>query len=812
MQALATAAEAPIVVLDAPPGFGKTAALVEWTAAQTQRNVRTAWLTLDAADDPECVLRYVTFAFHTAGLDVSGTGAAGQAALPSHAWSRELQSLLARIERDTQHWILVIDDLDTASPAVLGEILSPLVRFAPASLTLALLTRGPVGLDLSGPVSRALVRQLGERELRFDRDEIRQMWGRSATAAQIRAVERRSEGWPALVQLMREHGAILHFRAHSGTANITPLRAFFEFRVLQRLSTASRELVQRLSLLPSFTVETVIELTGTHKAGVLIDALLEIGIVHAVEAGGGITRFSMHSLFREYVAGQFAAADPPAAASLRYAAARVYGRLELHAEAVQIALATGDADFVGKTVESCNPVLTWIRHGTSRLRPLVRRVPDSVLISHPRVGYGRVIYWVKEGRLKDAQSLFDRLEKLPPGLNEPLDRALCHCMLAVYKGTPITVADVINLERLSLAQPELAPMLGCLTNTLHCYLQQHAGQFNAAQESARRAIRDAELAKSPYGAFFEYCDLAMIAGVLGDAPAAFAHFQHGERACLSTVRADERLALIRDAFRLEIEHELNPLETAEMPRLRNLFLRLPRLEAWLDVFAAVYRTYSEKLLLHNDLTAALAVIDAGLGHVREQEIENVAAILLCQRAYLLACSGNRAAAEAVLQDIPDTLHSWRRTEVFVEAQAMTRASGALPLLDSAIQRARQTGNIRSELRFRHLRMMGNEHGEDPARVAELQASSGFTRALILTTRQPDTTHAGPQPGAALFTPREMAVLDKLDEGLTDKSIAIALGITAHGVRHHLKRIYVKLNVRDRVEARERHALIRSGPH
>ena len=811
MQALATAARAPIVVLDAPPGFAKTAALVEWTADQTERGTRTAWLTLDAADDPETVLHYLAFALHGAGLDVSGTAAACHQDLAAHKWVRDLQSLLARVERATQPWLLVIDDLEAASAAVLAEILTPLLKFIPASLTLALAMRGPVALDLSRAASRALVGRIGRRDLRFDRDELRLLWGRSATEAQIRAVERRSAGWPALVQLMREHGAVLHFREQVDAPDITPLRTFFEFRVLQRLDVESRELVQRLSLLPSFTVDTLAELTGVPAAGALVESLSDIGIVNAVNAEGRVPQLTLHPLFREYVAGRFAATNPSAVLNLRYAAARVYGRLGQHSEAVQTALATADKDFLGAVVESCDPVLTWIRHGTLRLRPLVRHLPDSVLISHPRAGYGRVICRVKEGRLKEAQSLFDRLETLPPGARDPLDRGLCQAMLAVYKGTPIAQADVVALERLSLTRPDLAPTLGCLTNTLHCYLQQHDSQFAAARESARRAIRDAELAKSPYAAFFEYCDLAMLAGVAGDAPAAFAHFQQGERACVSSVRADERLTLIRDAFRLEIEHELDPLDCREMPRLRNLFLRLPRLEAWLDVFAAVYRTYSEKLLLQNELTAALAVIDAGLGHVRDQEIQNVAPILLSQRAYLLACSGNATEAAAVLQELTgdrgvafyDTLHSWRQTEAFVEALAMQHVRPGLPLLHEAIQRARQTGNIRSELRFRRLRMMHNAQHDDAARVAELEANSGFRRAAVLATGRPGGPSAASQPGAALFTPREVAVLEKLDAGLTDKSIAIALGITAHGVRHHLKRIYVKLNVRDRTQARDK---------
>jgi DNA-binding NarL/FixJ family response regulator len=175
---------------------------------------------------------------------------------------------------------------------------------------------------------------------------------------------------------------------------------------------------------------------------------------------------------------------------------------------------------------------------------------------------------------------------------------------------------------------------------------------------------------------------------------------------------------------------------------------------------------------------------------------------LCQRAYLLACAGDADAAAAVLKDLTIE-HSWRQREAFVEAQAMQRVPESSPLLDAAIQHAALTGNIRSELRFRRLRVMTQARADDASRIGELEASSGFKRAFVLTTRQRGAMAAASQPGAALFTPREMAVLEKLDAGLTDKSIAIALGITAHGVRHHLKRIYSKLNARDRAQAREK---------
>ena len=60
------------------------------------------------------------------------------------------------------------------------------------------------------------------------------------------------------------------------------------------------------------------------------------------------------------------------------------------------------------------------------------------------------------------------------------------------------------------------------------------------------------------------------------------------------------------------------------------------------------------------------------------------------------------------------------------------------------------------------------------------------------------------PGGGLqeqgLSPREMEVLELLSEGITNKTIAVRLGISAETVRTHLGRIYEKLHVQGRTEA------------
>ncbi len=58
----------------------------------------------------------------------------------------------------------------------------------------------------------------------------------------------------------------------------------------------------------------------------------------------------------------------------------------------------------------------------------------------------------------------------------------------------------------------------------------------------------------------------------------------------------------------------------------------------------------------------------------------------------------------------------------------------------------------------------------------------------------------PPDDTAELTPRELAVLDRVAQGLTDKEIAAALSLSVHTVKTHLRSILAKLQVNGRREA------------
>ena len=65
---------------------------------------------------------------------------------------------------------------------------------------------------------------------------------------------------------------------------------------------------------------------------------------------------------------------------------------------------------------------------------------------------------------------------------------------------------------------------------------------------------------------------------------------------------------------------------------------------------------------------------------------------------------------------------------------------------------------------------------------------------------PSGFRAASETPAVLLTPREIEILSALGEGLSNKEVARALGISAHTVKFHLETIFRKLNVTSRAEA------------
>ena len=191
---------ARLLLLSAPPGFGKTTALVDWLAAS---GTRCAWLSLDAADnDPVRFLRYLWAAVANVAADgASSLVGDGRAADVPEAIG-EVATILA--DRPDPS-LLVLDDYHLIEAAEVQRAVSILLDRLPAQAHLVIATRVDPALPLARLRARGELLEVRADALRFTSEEARSFFaermGLALSDADVETLVARTEGWPAVLQL-----------------------------------------------------------------------------------------------------------------------------------------------------------------------------------------------------------------------------------------------------------------------------------------------------------------------------------------------------------------------------------------------------------------------------------------------------------------------------------------------------------------------------------------------------------------------------------------------------------------------------------
>jgi LuxR family transcriptional regulator, maltose regulon positive regulatory protein len=192
-----------LTLISAPARFGKSTLLSSWLH---EAPFGTAWLSLDEDDnDPARFLLYLIAALQTAVPHL------GQNALPLLQSPQPppseavLTPLLNELAQLTHSLVLVLDDYHLIQSQAVDEALTFLLQHLPPALHLVIATREDPTLPLARLRARGQLTDLRAADLRFTPGEaarfINQGMGLNLSAGQIAALEARTEGWAAGLQL-----------------------------------------------------------------------------------------------------------------------------------------------------------------------------------------------------------------------------------------------------------------------------------------------------------------------------------------------------------------------------------------------------------------------------------------------------------------------------------------------------------------------------------------------------------------------------------------------------------------------------------
>ncbi len=217
-----------LTVVQAPAGSGKTTQVNQWLAALNEQERRpalaalptashaVAWVSLDAGDnDPLRFWRYViTACQQLLGEESRDMGQRALVHLTASAHSLSglpplelaLTYLLNALAGPASGGILVLDDYHVINEAAIHERLTFFIEHLPASLHMLLLSRSEPDLPLLHWRARGEINELHGSELRFSSEEtasfLRQLLPVLPSAAALSQLEQSLEGWAAGLRLL----------------------------------------------------------------------------------------------------------------------------------------------------------------------------------------------------------------------------------------------------------------------------------------------------------------------------------------------------------------------------------------------------------------------------------------------------------------------------------------------------------------------------------------------------------------------------------------------------------------------------------
>ena len=192
-----------LTLVSASAGFGKTTLISEWVAGCKQP---VAWLSLDEEhNNPARFLTYFISALQTIAADI-GDGLLSMLQSPQPpSIDYILANLLNEITAIPDSFILVLDDYHIVDDEAIDNILTFILENMPPLMHLVLATREDPLLPLARLRGRGQLTELRAADLRFTLPEVEgflnQMMDLNLTADDITALETRTEGWITGLQL-----------------------------------------------------------------------------------------------------------------------------------------------------------------------------------------------------------------------------------------------------------------------------------------------------------------------------------------------------------------------------------------------------------------------------------------------------------------------------------------------------------------------------------------------------------------------------------------------------------------------------------
>ncbi|CAG4888196.1 LuxR C-terminal-related transcriptional regulator [Paraburkholderia saeva] len=841
----------PIVLVQAPAGYGKTSVLSQWRRENLARGVAVAWLLVDERDDAQRILPGLVHAMRSACARPTFGRVLLEGATPAVRDLEGATAWLAEVARLSLDIVLFVDDADRM-PADGAEVLAYVLHNAPPNLRIVVAARRGLEVAFGDLLAYGQALLVGPEMLRFRLDEtialIGNRFGPRIDADACARLFEATDGWPLGLQLAlaaMAHAADPRQTVDALVTGPGSARDQLVGALLAKLSPEDEAFLTRISLVDMLHPDLCEALTGDAGAPERLARLMQQTPVFITSEEGPWCR--LHTLVRDALRERFAALDADGQTTLHTRALEWLVGEGMLQEAAHHALAAGQHQKAYELADS------WLHDAVKQghngaVLDWIEQLPEKELERRPRVRLAAAWVFALGQRHEEARWQVERILAGPDTDTElRYECALILSAAAYYADEPDRFvalfepwadqppagaswlaqnhANRLAARAILLGEPAQARRFQQRVprgevGKGHGYISRWGdhfvglsylweGQLRLAEEVSLPALTSAEAdlgRRHPLTCMFAAICAAISyeADRIDEAAALLANrldvLERGgtpETVMLAYCTAS-RIAAVRGS-------ENRALDLLEALHAMGVARRLPRLciasiAEQVRIHASRYRAQTCDALVRNidDIMASDAVPQGPLWQ------RSVALLLVLARARADLAARRDGNALQALADAADLAQAQKLGVPRIELMALRAfvleqtGQDGRPLLHEAMNLA-QTYDLTRTLADAHPALADwarrvSAGQNDPA------ASHAIAEPRIARPPAPRGT-GGPRavPGVVL-TPKEREILELLARNLSNKEIAVAAAVGEGTVKWHLKNLFGKLDASSRKHA------------
>jgi len=390
-----------LTLISAPAGFGKTTLVTDWLERlrldaknETQAENKIAWLSLDEGDnDPVRFLTYFIAALNQIeGLETTfGTGALAMLQSPQPPPAEViLTPLINEIATIPDKIILILDDYHLIEAQPVHDALRFLLENVPPQMHLVFATREDPQLPLARLRSQNQLTELRAADLRFTSSEatefLNQVMGLDLSAEDIAALENRTEGWIAGLQL-----AAISLQGKEDTTNLIKSfsgshRLVLDYlieEVLEQQSESVQTFLLQTAILERLNGSLCDALTGQDNGQATLE-MLEHANLFFVPLDEERRWYRYHHLFGDLLRERLKQTQPKKLPILHSLASKWFEQQGLIDEAIEHALQSDNFDQAARMIDE-HIEERWQRGKLARLWRWLDKLPDEMVYNNPNL-------------------------------------------------------------------------------------------------------------------------------------------------------------------------------------------------------------------------------------------------------------------------------------------------------------------------------------------------------------------------------------------------------------------------------------------